>query len=548
MTDPLARSIADRLLIGSLEGAIVIALVWVVCRRVSTIPPAARAGLWWLASLNLVFALLPVPAVTLPILPAPDSSGEMTRDAVGIVDSASARVGRPFTGRHPGGAEAPPYTSSASREFPDWYEAAVLVWLVVFAAQAGVLLRRFRQICALTGRAEPCSAGDAAGAAAIAHLIGLRRLPEVRTSTEIDAPQMTGVWRPVVLLPARDFTSEERRMMLCHELMHIRRRDLALGWVPAVAERLFFFHPLARFAAREYVAARESACDAAVLHALGVLPADYGRLLIRFGVGAPEPALTAGGSPTSRSSLRRRLEMLHDAPTARASRRASWVAAGAVAALVPLQLAARAPQSPAPPAPAAPSVAAAPVAPEPVTARPAPAAAPPSEPAPAAPAVAEPRPEIEAMLRLMELRSQQQSDPEAIRRQSEQAARMIGARQDAAEQRRREQEMDRVLRELSEEYLQRLRERQVRTDAEAARASLEQLARETRGLPREQEVAEREIATAAVRGQLEQLKLQQDVLLRQLERIAEQQQQLSAAQQQLRDETERIRKRLEAGQ
>ena len=34
MTDPLARSIADRLLIGSLEGAIVIALVAVVCWRV----------------------------------------------------------------------------------------------------------------------------------------------------------------------------------------------------------------------------------------------------------------------------------------------------------------------------------------------------------------------------------------------------------------------------------------------------------------------------------------------------------------------------------
>ena len=36
-------------------------------------------------------------------------------------------------------------------------------------------------------------------------------------------------------------------MALAHELMHVRRRDVLLGCLPALAERLYFFHPLVRW-------------------------------------------------------------------------------------------------------------------------------------------------------------------------------------------------------------------------------------------------------------------------------------------------------------
>ena len=50
-----------------------------------------------------------------------------------------------------------------------------------------------------------------------------------------------------MLLPAGPFAAlrpEEQRMALCHELVHLQRRDLWLAYIPALAERLFFFHPL----------------------------------------------------------------------------------------------------------------------------------------------------------------------------------------------------------------------------------------------------------------------------------------------------------------
>jgi hypothetical protein len=185
------------------------------------------------------------------------------------------------------------------------------------------------------------SPDDAESAGQLAAAIGLAAVPEIRLSAETDAPLVVGSRRPVVLLPAgAALTPEERLMALGHEFTHIRRRDLAFGWIPAVAERLFFFHPFVRLAAREYATAREAACDAALLRALDVAPQDYGRLLVRFGVSGERLAWSAGGASPSAASLRRRLDMLQH--LSRSSRGAAWLTAAIVVlALVPSQLVAR---------------------------------------------------------------------------------------------------------------------------------------------------------------------------------------------------------------
>ena len=104
-------------------------------------------------------------------------------------------------------------------------------------------------------------------------------------------------------------------MALCHELAHMKRGDVWLGCVPAAAERIFFFHPLAHLAAREYVFWREAACDAAVLAALDAAPQSYGRLLLDLGVSRQRATLAAAGAAWSFSNLRRIIVML-DHPSA----------------------------------------------------------------------------------------------------------------------------------------------------------------------------------------------------------------------------------------
>jgi bla regulator protein blaR1 len=131
-------------------------------------------------------------------------------------------------------------------------------------------------------------------------------------------------------------------MAICHELVHLRRGDLWLGCVPALAERLFFFHPLAHLAAREYLLAREAACDADVLRAMNAAPQEYGRLLLALGVSPLRAGFAASSTSRSFSSLKRRISMLNQPPATARARHAWWLVAAATAcAIVPIQLVAR---------------------------------------------------------------------------------------------------------------------------------------------------------------------------------------------------------------
>ena len=336
--------IAERLLEGSLEGAAVVALVWLVCHFGPRMPASVHAALWWLVALKLVLTLLPVPALSVPVLPAPSA-------AVASIDiPAPAELPRATSpSRTPGATDS---TAPSGQAPLPWRAWAITLWCAVLAAQVLRLAASLRAMRRLVRRAGPCDEDDALVVSRVATTIGLTHAPSVRVSDEIAAPQVVGLWRPTVLLPratASALSAAERRMAIGHELMHVRRHDLVLGWVPALAERLFFFHPLARLTAREYLTSREAACDAAVLRTLDVPAADYGRLLLRLGVGGVSPFLAAGGSSSSASSLKRRLDMLQHARHADFPRRLAWcLAALTLAAVVPFELSARPASSQAP--------------------------------------------------------------------------------------------------------------------------------------------------------------------------------------------------------
>lgn len=58
----------------SLQGALVVAAVWIVCRLFRRLPASLRCGLWWLACAKLVFglgwSLVGAEPVRLAVLPA----------------------------------------------------------------------------------------------------------------------------------------------------------------------------------------------------------------------------------------------------------------------------------------------------------------------------------------------------------------------------------------------------------------------------------------------------------------------------------------------
>jgi beta-lactamase regulating signal transducer with metallopeptidase domain len=342
----------------TVDGLLVALPVWLACRFAPSIPASARTWLWWGVSLKLLLSLAGAPSVSLPVLPAgmapltPALSPHTARGGSTFAPSAIVDAGPTATARARQSAAAPGFNASpagsagGAEPLPALtllLRALTGIWAIAVLAQFALIVLDAWRLRRLVARARPPAAALADEHEDLARDLGLKTIPALRESADIAAPQVVGVLRPTVLLPIDSAISpHERSMVLCHELAHVRRADLLLGWIPALAARLLVWHPLARLAAREYALAREAACDALVLHTLDTPPRDYGRLLVRLGVHAPAARIAAAGtSPTARL-LHRRLHMLQHASLS--PRALTGVAmSAAVLALLPLRLVAFAP-------------------------------------------------------------------------------------------------------------------------------------------------------------------------------------------------------------
>jgi bla regulator protein BlaR1 len=357
MLDILARA--------SVDGAIFVTIVWVLCRAVPGLPARAKSFLWWCAAAKFVVALVWTTPVLLPVLPATQHVSApsavvavserhpATRDPGSLIADPSSSTGSRIPNRESGSGIRDPFSDQGST-ISDQGLRLPLPWSVLILAAWGLGcgvsayrgVGRWRNVGRVVGRSSQAAEHVQLMASDLAAHIGLGLAPEVRMSDEVVTPLVTGLRRPVVLLPLDRFNAlsdQQQRMTLCHELVHLKRWDLCLGCAPAMAERLFFFHPLAHAAVREYLFWREAACDAAVLEALDVAPQEYGGLLLNLGVARPRTSLTAAGAPWSFSILKRRIVMLRDpsAPSVTARVFASAVIGLALAAIAPLQLSAR---------------------------------------------------------------------------------------------------------------------------------------------------------------------------------------------------------------
>lgn len=392
--DMFADALLVRLAWTSLQATLLIGALWLLNRRLQRLSPALRCLLWWLLGAQLIVGLTVGTPVRLPLL-SPASGGHAQVVVAQSPSAASLPASAPMTTTaaaatiRPAAAAADPVPAPAAidRALP-----IAALWFAGLLLQSLAIARQWRAARRTWRTSTPLQ--DAALQALCrqqARALGLRRCPPVRVSPAIASPQVGGLWRPAVLLPADHMlTPEEVSMALAHELAHLSRGDLWLGWVPAIAQRLFFFHPLVAWAMREYALNREAACDAQVMQRHHATAQDYGRLLLRLGVAHPMHAGLAGASPTFRN-LKRRLGMLQPGPRSM-PRAAGWllVASVALVGVLPYRVVAAhgpmqnatgiADNSTTPPAPPA-----APV-PPPPPAAPSPAAPPPPPP-PAAPAV-----------------------------------------------------------------------------------------------------------------------------------------------------------------
>ncbi len=97
--------------------------------------------------------------------------------------------------------------------------------------------------------------------------LGISRPVRLLFSEDLAVPVTTGVSRPIVLLPetARRWNEERRRVVLLHELAHVRRSDWVTLVVGQIAAAVYWFHPLAWSVRIQMRRDCERACDDLVL-------------------------------------------------------------------------------------------------------------------------------------------------------------------------------------------------------------------------------------------------------------------------------------------
>ncbi|EAU67629.1 BlaR1 peptidase M56 family membrane protein [Stigmatella aurantiaca DW4/3-1] len=368
-------------------------------RALPRLPASVRAGLWWAVALKFVLTLgwprpLPLPLLAARSEPAALAQAPRSPSPSVAVHAAGSSGGEMEEVMSPPLAPAP--VGGVAREAA-WPPLAGLVlfgvWAMGVAWQLRGHVRSWRQVRGMRERARPLQHPELEEELDfLSTEAGLRRPPRLLVSSEVASPLAAGLLSPVVVLPAKAVSGlpvEALRMALAHEVAHLRRGDLWMGWAPAFAETVLFFHPLVRQAAREYALAREEACDAEALRLTGAEPADYGELLITFGIARAPGTAAALGASVHLHALHRRLRMLEfvDVMSPRPRRLLTGaLCALGVVALVPFQVVAQEPP-PAPPAKAAVTPAAPPAPPAKAAVTP---AAPPAPPAKAAVAPAAP--------------------------------------------------------------------------------------------------------------------------------------------------------------
>jgi TonB family protein len=238
----------------ALRGTIVLTAAFAAATALRHASAALRALVWTSACAAL--SALPVALLVVPKwspLPAqvaarPAAEGQ---HALAQVDSG-------------GDAWQVPIAAPVSREPRfDWLAR---LWVLGCAAAAAWFLLCFARASRMVHRACPASYARVALEDAMAAL-GIRRPARVLEASAAPMPLAWGVLNPVAILPtgAQEWPDERLRAVLLHELVHAQRFDLAAQAVAQAACCLFWFHPLAWLAARQFRKEREHACDDAVL-------------------------------------------------------------------------------------------------------------------------------------------------------------------------------------------------------------------------------------------------------------------------------------------
>ncbi len=271
------------------QGAVVAALLWLVLRAL----PAKRSNLRYVGCVVALLAIVICFSVTWELIDRPVT--------VRLTSSQSTLTVVPSSVQSPGATlslheVAQPKSKTTSQI--EWMRLAAGIWIV------GLVVMTVRALRAMLGAGRlrrRCVPIDDPSALLLLDVVRssmrIARRVELAACEQISSPAVIGIVWPTILLPMSVVTGTDAntlRMILAHELAHVRRHDYLVNLFQLLIEAVLFFNPAVWWISRQIRIEREACCDARAI-ASGATPSDYVKAIAAFaqGIAKPQAAVVA---------------------------------------------------------------------------------------------------------------------------------------------------------------------------------------------------------------------------------------------------------------
>ena len=147
------------------------------------------------------------------------------------------------------------------------------------------------------------------------------------------SPFTVGVFKPTLVLPKAELTTEQLRNILRHETTHIKRKDILYKWFVVLVKCVHWFNPVIYYVTRQINTECEISCDLSVIREMSAEEEQsYVNTILSLLPDGRSAANLTTGMTGSKKVLKRRFEMIKN--KRRTSKAAAVVSALLAAALL----------------------------------------------------------------------------------------------------------------------------------------------------------------------------------------------------------------------